>query len=127
MTDDQLQAALKEAASAGAKQAIELQAAAFRSAVQSPATTNLTLKSAKPQHYPWVGIITLAVLICGGIFPWVNGISSRVSVVETRLLTDDEKLSSLDKAVADLAALRQEISDFRSDFRDWQNRQKPTH
>ena len=64
-------------------------------------------------------IVGLAVTILGGICPWVLGVSTRVSVVEAKLIADDDKIHSIDQALSDLAALKQELTDFRGDFRDW--------
>ena len=125
MTDDKLAELLAEASRQGASKAIELHAAALRNGQMQTqqGTTQVNVRTPKTGAVVnvghWLVIVGLAVTILGGICPWVLGVSTRVSVVEAKLIADDDKIHSIDQALSDLAALKQELTDFRGDFRDW--------
>ena len=116
MTDEELQCALTEAAAKGAAKAIELHAAALRAAIPPP-------KPAK-QHNPMViaGLVVAMISPIGGGIAWVNSLSSRVPVVEATNAATTSKLATLDGLSTQLAALKQELSDFRLEWQEQSGR-----
>ena len=67
-----------------------------------------------------VGGLVVALLSPVGLaVGWINSVSSRVSVLEASDAAMRVKVEQLGDLSTQLAAVKQELSDFRGEFRDW--------
>jgi hypothetical protein len=65
---------------------------------------------------PWVGILSIAAVVMIPLLGWTMSLSNRVAVLEAQSLP-------LQSAAAEIAALKQEITDFRNSFDEWKQTQ----
>ena len=112
---DEVKEAIAEAAREGSRQAIHAHATAIRSAVTvNPQSSVRGVKHMSPATA--AGMALAVLLPFGG---WVNSVSARTSVNESDIATLKAKQAEIDNMSNSLAALKQELTDFRGDFRDW--------
>ena len=116
--DAMLRDAIAKAVQDGIKGGVGAVAEAMRSAVPAqPATVNVRQR----QHNPLAiaAMVVGMIVPFGGGFGWVMSLSSRLSVAESRLTTVENKQTTIDSSMGQIAALKQEVTDFRGEFRDW--------
>ena len=109
MSDEQITAAVQE----GIRNGVSAVAAAMRSGNTTPPRTQ---KVTNPMT---VAALVVAMTVpAGGLIGWNMSLSSRVAVLESQSI-------SLQTAAQEIAALKQEVTDFRGEFREWKRDNHP--
>ena len=108
MTDEQINAAVQE----GIKNGVSAIANAMRSG-------NTSAPRVQKVNNPVAiaGLMVAMIVPAGGVIGWNMSLSSRVAVLESQSV-------SLQTAAQEIAALKQEVTDFRGEFREWKRDNK---
>ena len=83
-------------------------------AAQPPVTVK-----AKAAPFAVAGLVIAVLAPLAGGVGWLMAQSARISVLESKQVQMEQKTSAIEDANKELAALKQELTDFRGEFRDW--------
>jgi hypothetical protein len=111
MTDEQMTAFRAEMAQA-VQQAVREGVGAVATAMRAVSTERPPPPGRATKVHNPLAIIGVCVSLFIPLGGWVMSVQSRVSVLEVQQ-------TSLQTAAVEISALKQELTDFRQDFRDW--------